>query len=175
MIPSTITQGDSLSWTESDNNYPASDGWIFGYKLVNSSAQYSFESIADVDSHVFSLLSATTAAYKPGEYSYQRYVVNGLERTTLNQGSINIVNDFTKAFDARSHAAKTLNAIEAVLENRATLDQESYAINGRSLTRMSITDLLAFRDTYRAEVAAEKNAERIAQGLGTKQLIRVRF
>lgn len=39
--------------------------------------------------------------------------------------------------DLRNYAQKTLTALEAVIEGRASLDQERYCINNRELYRMS--------------------------------------
>lgn len=175
MIPSTLNQGDSYSWSETESLYPASDGWIINYSLVNATAIVSFSSAADVDAHDFTISTTITDTWKPGQYSYQRYVTDGTEKITLNRGTVEIKQNFITAGDRRSHAAKTLDAIQAVIEKRATVDQENYTINGRSLTRMNISDLLKFRDIYRAELAREKNAEKIANGLGTRQTIRTRF
>jgi len=68
-----------------------------------------------------------------------------------------------------------LDAIEAVIENRATLDQESYQIGGRSLKRMPIADLMRLRQLYRAEVAGEEAAAKLAAGLGTARKVQVRL
>ncbi len=175
MIPQSINQGDSLDWVESESDYPASDSWLIGYNLIKSGQRINFESTADGDDHSLDLTTTTTAAWAPGNYSFQRYAKNGTERITLTRGTVEIKRDFLTEGDERNHAQICVDNIEAVLENRASLDQENYTINGRSLTRMSISDLLMLRDTYRAELARAKNAERISQGLGTKQIIRVRF
>lgn len=175
MIPSTINQGDSLNWTESESDYLASDSWVIGYNLVMDGNRINFESTADGDSHSLDLTVLITSLWQPGSYVFQRYATDGTDRVTLNNGTVEIKRDFLTAGDERSHAQKALDSILAVLEGRATIDQEEYSIAGRSLKRMNISDLLQFRDTYRAEVAREKNAERIAQGLGTNQTIRVRF
>ena len=60
--------------------------------------------------------------------------------------------------DARSHVQRVLDAIEAVLEKRATLDQEQYRINNRELRRTPIADLLKLRDRYRMELQRAKAA-----------------
>ena len=62
--------------------------------------------------------------------------------------------------DARSHVQRVLDAIEAVLEKRATLDQEQYRINNRELRRTPIADLLKLRDRYRGELARMKAASK---------------
>ena len=75
-----------------------------------------------------------------------------------------------------SHAQTVLDAIEAVIENRASLDQQSYTIAGRRLDRMPIADLLMLRDRYKAEVFKEEVEARIAAGLGgSKRNIKVRL
>lgn len=74
-----------------------------------------------------------------------------------------------------SHAETVLAAIEAVIERRATVDQQSYSIEGRSLARMPIDDLLRFRSQYRAEVANEQAARAAAEGRGSSRRIRTAF
>ena len=58
--------------------------------------------------------------------------------------------------DLRSHARKTLDAIEATIEGRASLDQERYRINNRELYRTPLETLKKLRDQYRAEVSREE-------------------
>ena len=76
--------------------------------------------------------------------------------------------------DLRSHAKKVLDAIEAVIENRATVDQSSFSIAGRSLSRMSIDELLTLKNRYKAEYLKEikeariKNKQRSGNTIGVK-------
>jgi hypothetical protein len=50
-----------------------------------------------------------------------------------------------------------------------------YSIGGRSIKKMTTTELLPWRDRYRWEVADEVAAERVADGLGNPRLAGVRF
>ena len=68
-----------------------------------------------------------------------------------------------------------VDAVEAVLENRASMDQQSMSIAGRSLSRMSITDLMTFRDRYKAEYLKEVKIARIKNGLASGNTIKVNF
>lgn len=70
--------------------------------------------------------------------------------------------------EIKTHAEKTLEAINAVIEKRATHDQQSYTVNGLSITRMNIEELLKFQKVYEIKVAREKNPKR-------KTKIKVRF
>jgi hypothetical protein len=94
-----------------------------------------------------------------GSYSYvikatrvSDDVVRTVERGTL------IVDADPTTQDTRSHAERTLDAIEALIEGRATTDVASYSIAGRSLSRMTPDELVKWRSVYRAEVAAQRNA-----------------
>ena len=66
-------------------------------------------------------------------------------------------------------------AIEATIENRASIDQSSMSIAGRSLSRMTIDELLTLRDRARFETGKEINKARIAKGLGNSSTIKARF
>ena len=48
-----------------------------------------------------------------------------------------------------------LDSLEAVISNRANIDQSSMSIAGRSLSRMSVDELLTFRNRYKAEYLKE--------------------
>jgi hypothetical protein len=166
LIEEKIVQGDSLNWTETETDYPASDSWVVYYVLVNETSRIAFNSTADGDFHLFDITTATTSAWKAGEYNYQRYVSDSTDRVTLDQGSVVIEKDFTTASDRRSHAKKVLDAIEAVIEDRASIDQQEYTINGRSLKRMTLDDLLKLRGYYKSVVRKEA---------GKSSTIQVRF
>lgn len=73
-----------------------------------------------------------------------------------------------------SHATTMVTRIEALLEGRALADADSYEIAGRSLKKMSIKDLIYWRNHYRAEVKAEARAALLASG-GTPQSLLVRL
>lgn len=166
---SELIAGDTLDFTTSVPDYPASAGWTLTYKLIPRTAGtvISFNAAADGDDYRAQVAAATTAAWAAGEYSWTAYAIKAGERHTVEQGTVKILADpaVVTAYDGRSHARKVLEAIEAVLENRATLDQKSYAIGGRSLERTPIADLLVLRDKYKSEVVREDAASRVANGL----------
>jgi hypothetical protein len=75
----------------------------------------------------------------------------------------------------RSHAKIVLDSIEAVLENRATMDQSSMSIAGRSLSRTPLPDLMELRDRYKAEYLKEIKLARIRNKQGSGNTIKVKF
>ncbi|NDV20832.1 hypothetical protein GO013_15585 [Pseudodesulfovibrio sp. JC047] len=176
-IAKEITAGDSLNWTETVSAYPASDGWILNFVLVNGSAKVEFSASADGDGYVVDVPGSTTSNWTPGRYRFQAHVEKGADRFTVGSGTVDILPDFAgvATLDGRSHAEKVLDAIEAVIEKRATRDQESYTIKGRSLSRTPLPELLALRDKYKAEVRAQRRAEKVQAGKKPGTKIHVRF
>jgi len=165
--PRKIRKGLSETWTESINDYPATE-YTLKYNLQNSSANVAIVSTADGNAHTVTLTASTTAGYTAGTYKWQSYVENisdSDEKVFIAQGTIEIVNTFLSGnTDQRSHARKTLEAIEAVIENRATQDHLSYSIAGRAITLLSTKELIEFRSFYRAEVALEDKQDGINAG-----------
>ena len=112
------------------------------------------------------------------DYQWQSYLTRNSdsERITIDSGYIEVrPNRDLATTDPRSHYKIVLDAVEAVLEKRATKDQEAYSINGRSLTRTSIEELMKLRDTYRGKYVAEINRHRAKKGLGHHGRLLTRF
>ncbi len=174
-LPAEIHAGDTLQFTDSVAEYPAGDGWVLTYSLVNSTTRHTISGSGS--DHSFDIPMATTAAWTPGDYQWVAFVVSGSERFTVGTGRITIRPDvLTTPADGRTHAEKVLTALEALLEGRAGRDHMAVTINGRAITRMPITDLIKWRDQYRAELRRIQQAERIARGEGlSANQIRVRF
>ncbi len=170
-IPSSIRAGDTITWTESINDYPATDGWILAFTLY----AYGKTSITITGStsgadYLILLDPDDTDGYEPGTYSWQAYVYKTVdavitERYTLANGSIQILPDLSATsgtVDLRSHVKRTLDAIETLLEGKSSADVLSYSIAGRSLSKMSIDELLKWRNLYLSEYQRELDAEGIA-------------
>ena len=177
--PVELRAGDTWAWRREDlSDYPAPT-WVLTYQLKRevSGGNASIVAAASGTYHAVSVAKATTAGYAKGIWHWQAYVDNGASRYLVDRGTFNILPDFAVAgdLDNRTHVKKTLDAIEAVIEGRATSDQQSYTIMGRSLTRIPIAELMVFREKYKAEYSREVNAEAFRNGLGAKNRIVVRF
>jgi len=156
--PTTITAGNSASWLLSFDDYPASDGWSIDFVLLNSTTKIEFSSTAEDDAHLFEVAATTTALWTPGDYKYTALVTDGTDRYTVETGHLIVFPDpaETATLDGRTHAEICLENIEAVLENKATADNYSYSIAGRSLSKYTWDELIRMRDYYRAEVQIER-------------------
>ena len=132
------------------------------------------------DNGVFlvTLGSNVTATAIPGEYYWQAEIERKSDGSRVNvaTGQWTVLPDLDQSgADPRSHAEIMLDKIQSLLEGRADKDVTSYSINGRSIAKMAITDLLTWRDYYRKEVAKEARDNAIAAGKPTKTTVKVRF
>ncbi len=174
--PAVILAGDTAKWVISLPDYPASEGWSLSYTLINSAAKISISSSAAGDDHLVNTAAATTAAYAAGSYTWRSQVSKAGEVYTVASGTLQVQGSFGAAtLDARSHARKALDAVEAYLENPGNLTAAMYEIAGRKLQRLSIPDLLTLRSRYQMEVAREDAAARVGRGLPDKRRVMVRF
>ena len=144
------------------------------YVLLNSSAKITITSSASDDDHLVSLSAVTTAAYTVGEYKFKAFVSDGTDRYLIDDGSIEILADYAElaTLDTRTHAEICLENIKAVLEGKATQDNYSFSIAGRSLSKYSWEELITAKNHYAAEVRGEKNKE---SGKSQSNLIKMRF
>lgn len=173
-----LTAGDTLDFVTALPDYPTSDGWVLWFRLLPRTAgtAIDLETIAAGDDHRAVATAATTSNWTAGEYTWASYVVNGATRYSVASGTVTVLPDpaTATAYDGRSAARIALDAVEAVIGNRATLDQEQYSIAGRSLQRTPMADLLRLRSALRIDVAREEAANRRKLGLDDGRRIYLR-
>jgi len=182
--PDLLVIGDRWTWRRPDlaATYDPAD-YALTYEYHEDSGgggshKFAITATETTDDYIIEIPSATTAAYATGDFHWYAFITrtSDSERIAVDDGYAKIELNFADTnADHRSHAKKVLDAIEAVLENRASQDQMSYSIAGRSLSRMSITDLMMFRDRYRAEYNQELKKWRIKNKQDTGNTIKVRF
>jgi len=181
--PSVIYRGVTLGWKRAaaETTYidaggntvecPASE-WTLKYKFAGPAGAFEITAVADGSDYSASATAAATALYPVGEYAWVAVVEKGsgesLQRRIVDTGTSEVKEgpaEYIAGLDKRSHAKKVLDAIEAVILGRATNDQLAYTINGRSLQKTPLPDLLRLRSQYQAEYKRELRAERIRKGL----------
>ena len=176
-VPESFFQGDTVSWEESlSAEYPASE-WTLTYDLLNAAGKITVVAVADGDDYQVDLTAAMTQSYIPGEYTWVGKVTDtatGLISHTVLAGRVDVFRDLSDLnhYDARTWAEIALENVEAVITNRATVDQEAYSIQGRSLSRTPLPELVAFRKYLQGEVSKEKDL--VSSGPSSK-MAHVRF
>lgn len=172
-FPLRIIAGDTLKVEFVSTTYKTSDGFtlivqLYGasgnptaYTYIQTGSPSYFTTIDDT--HIeFKLPSSITSTFGVGAYTHSIIATDGTDSYTIEAGQFNVVPraaDLTDT-DTRSHNVKMINAIDATLENRATKDQQSYSIAGRSLSRIPIVELLQLKDYYLEKVIIERGPRR---------------
>lgn len=170
--PARIAAGDTVRFAFAHASFPASAGWAMAWRLVGPAIALAFTAAAsetDPDGFVVSATATATAALTVAAAgvpcTLMGYASLSGERFEAYRGRCLLLpNPATITGDLRGHAARTLAALDALLEGRATKDQASYRIGDRELSRIPVPELLALRDYYRAEAAREAQAEALAGG-----------
>lgn len=177
--PLELVAGDFVAWKRTDlgTDYPpASYALTYTARLDNTATAINLTATESGDDYLIEVDAATSAAWTVGFYTWQAYITRTSDsaRVVVGTGRFEVLaNRATASTDPRTHARKMLTLIEALLEGRAVSDVDSYEIAGRSLKKMAVRELLAWRDRYRAELAAEDRrlalkAGRVVQSLGVR-------
>lgn len=180
MEPTEVFAGSTWAWNVVVPAHSAADGWSIEYIFTNATTAFTIEDdgTATANTYAINVDAATTAGFTAGDYNWQLFAINGAERIYIDTGPTTVNPDISAGnvpFDARSHAKKTLDAIEAMIQGKATRDQQSYSVAGRSLSRYTFEDLETFRRKYLAEYEQELVEESIAAGKGNPNTIKTTF
>ncbi len=160
IVPKTIAAGVNFIATAWRSEFSGAD-WTM-VLMLRGPASIDLEADRDAARHVWGVPAATTAAWPPGVYAYQVRATNSEgDAVAVESGMRTIARDFSATpagTDVRSPNRIALDAIEAVIAKRASLDQERYRINNRELYRTSIADLIRLRAHY-VELCAREDAK----------------
>jgi len=182
--PETLVVGDRWVWQRPDlvTDYPT-DQYALTYEFHcdsggGGSHKFTVTASETSTAYVVEVSSVTTAGYNAHQYKWYAFITrtSDSQRVAVDNGITTLVVNYADSnADVRTHAKKVLDSIQAVIENRATVDQSSFTIAGRSLSRMTIDELFMVRDRYRAEYNEEVKKARIRNKKPSGNLIGVRF
>lgn len=109
--------------------------------------------------HLFLLSGGTTGSWPPATYSWVVRADNGGTQLIAASGKITVLANpatLTASSDVRSHARKTLDVLQALIEGRVVNGIENYSIDGRQIAKTPLKDLIALRDRYAGMVQMEE-------------------
>ena len=182
--PEQVVTGDRFAWQRPDlvSDYPLAD-YTMTYHFSKDSGgggthHFTLSSTEADDNYYFEKPSSETASLTAGDWEWQLYAIrtSDSERITLDYGITKFaIGELDTNNDLRSHAKKVLDALEAVIQGRASIDQSSMSIAGRSLSRMSIDEIMTFRDRYKTEYLKEVKKSRLRNKSNSGNSIKVRF
>lgn len=179
-IPSFIYAGDTVKWSEDQAGERSSAQWAMTCVIKDGTGADHVDLTGAANAAGgwdFTITDEVTAAWKTSTHYWQIYVTKSGERYTLGQGSIEVKGNIVGAgntYDGRTQIEKDLDAIETEIRARATGGATiEYSIGNRSLKKESISALLALRSALRTDLAREKAAKRLSEGVGRS--IGIRF
>lgn len=181
-IPQQFTAGDLVTWTQ--DAAPAGATALVAYLRTNAASGATVSASGPVNGvWTYTLPAATTATMTPGAWRLQEVATVGGQPMTINNGSFTVVRSLAytgspTAVDLRTQAEIDLNSVEAAIRALTTGAQEYWigsGGNGRKVRRADLAELIKWRDRLKAQVASEKRAEAIANGLGDGRRLYVRF
>ena len=182
-IFSQLTSGDSATWLDT----PFVDSQGVSYDASQYALRYEIR--GPVSLTLNATVSGTgwatlitpvqSATLTPGKYYWTAIASKTGARVTAGSGTMLMLIDLTAAsgvYDGSSQAEKDLLAIRTEISGRAaggmTLE---YTIGNRSLKKEPIASLLVLESKLVRQIAAERSAQSIANGLGNPRRINVRF
>lgn len=162
MIPTAVTVGSIWTWKKPIGDYGALYNLFLYITPIRGGTTLTLSSTIISDYYVFSIPSSITVNYTSGEYTYAETIVeiSTSNSFVLSTGTLTLRPNpsLATSLDNRSQARKTLDAIRATIEGRATSDQQAMSINGRSISRTPIGELLALETRYNILVQREEKA-----------------
>lgn len=190
IVPKSITIGDRLIWRHRDlrgldpetGNPVTFDPAIYqlswSFRAVGSiNGDSSLDVIATNDNGEFLTIVDSTNLLGAGTYYYQAYITKNLLRRTIQSGAVEAVINYAASpdFDGRNQLEKDLEIINQAIRAVVSGGVQSYSIQGRSLSKLSLSELMSLRDSYRAELQREQSAKAVLRGEANPRRAFVRF
>lgn len=176
-VPTKIIAGDSYEFTETYPDYPADGGWSATLHLVGDNPD-NVAASPDGSSFTFTLTAAETATWPPGLYRALIRVSKAGEVHTVDEVTLEVMQNPANApagYDFRSHARRTLDAIKATMEGRATKEHKSAMVGppGGMQTEVSLLspeELVYWLNFYQTVVDREEQEDRLNKGLQGRRI-----
>ena len=180
--PISFYKGETVVWKRTDigaDYAPSSYSMVWEASLEsNGSTRFSATVTESGTEYTFTLDNSATAGYTAGDYIWFLKVLQTSDSETLviDSGKLTVKdNYFATTGDTRSHAKVMVDKLESLLEGKADADVSSYSIAGRSLNKLTVEELLKWRDYYKAEYQREIQEFRIGNNEGSGSIVKVRF
>jgi hypothetical protein len=175
--PVAITAGDTISFTKSLSDYPASEGWSLKYTLRGGAEAIEFTSTASGDDHVLLVAADITALWLPADYSLSGFAEKDDERYAIYIAGITVSanTESADAVEQTTHAQRMVKKLEAVMEGKAGDDILDSEVEGTVIKRMPHQDVFRLLQKYRRMRESEIAAERIRNGQSSGRKIVTRL
>jgi len=172
--PLEINAGDSIHFTKTLNDYPATT-WTLAYRLLAMQGQSAVDIAATASGTRFDIAvtSAVTALWVPGEYWLLGFVSAGTERFQIYNGRLSVKPDpaTVSNYDGRTYMQRVLALLQKTFEEGVIREVIRYSYGGVTTEVQSMKDVIEAMNVVKAVVAQE---ERLATGKQGRVLTRFR-
>lgn len=168
--PTAFRAGDSVAWTVSLPDYPATSGWTLKCRLLAPSGIATDLTVTpNGDDYDVSVSPANSANWPAGSASLVKIVENDPQRITLGASPVTILPNLATVgnFDGRTPNAIALADAEAALAAHLAggkLHVESYTIGDRAMKFRTVQDIRDLIAHYRAAVVKETALQSLFNG-----------
>jgi enamine deaminase RidA (YjgF/YER057c/UK114 family) len=174
----TLVAGDSLNFSTSTPQYPASSGWVLKYRLVPRAAGASVINLvgtAEGADHRVQAAAAVTASWAAGDYGWSAWVEKAGEVYTVDSGQIVVTPDprqVAVGTDLRSLARKALEDARAALA-AWNPTRRRYKIGEREMEFNGTADIIKLITYWQQQVDAEDQLAGRAERVGRRIFTRI--
>lgn len=162
--PTAFRAGDTVKFTVDHADYSASDSWVIAF-TVNGPSKAAASSVVSVGTRsTVTLAAAATAQLTPGTYAWTLVATKSGERYTIAGGVVSVLPDTSAAAagSLQSNDERELAYLNAEIQARLQSDHTEYTVDGRSLKREPLAELMEWRDMLRARIARRRRGGGLA-------------
>jgi len=180
--PDSITIGQFVGWKSNDDYNDTDYTLRYVFTSVNCKGKNleitgSLETLDAGECWVFEIPTAMSKDWSLSNDDDYRWDLMLTEVSSSNETPIR--SGFTRIFlsnsDRRTHAEIMLSQINALLEGRAKNDVSSYSIKSRSITKMTVEELLMWRGYYVNEIKQTGGSVSTGKKRAKRNTVQVRF
>jgi hypothetical protein len=176
-IPSEITAGEAVAWTEDLADYPGAS-YAVAYRFAGQTPQDGFQqfAITGTETSTATYTFTTLTTYKPGTYNWQKVVTRSSDSVVrvIDEGTLTIKASLS-ATPTTTTAASMVTAIKTALATLAASTNETVDFNGQRFTRRNQQGLQSQLVYWEAQVLREQSKIDALSGKAKSHMIGVRF
>jgi hypothetical protein len=185
-IPAVVAAGTTVKWRDDsatvpfDQNATSTDGWTLKYYLRSTSTgAHTVTGTSYNSGFEFNISSTDSSSFVGGDWTWEAVISKGDDKFRLGVGEFEVKDSLSYSgtvgpVDIRSQNEIDRDNIEAALRKFNDGMQE-YSIGGRSYKRIDMDKLRVRLHELNAIVFREKDAKKVAQGLGSGRTLYTRF
>ena len=164
-VPPKFRAGDTVKWTVSYSDYPASSWSLIYYFKRPSEPTVEVQASASGTDFSVTISAEDSTQFKAGRWQWHARAEKQSEGAIVAQsGSVDVLPDPSAVDIGDSFAVKALELVEASLAGDLVTAQESISITGVDITKMGISERFDLRDRLKAEVSRERTRAILKEG-----------